>query len=287
VARFSITDPLKLIVGARMTDYTKTGHGLWTPAYEVKNDHEVTPYAGLVYDINDTWSGYGSYTEIFQPQNLKDFGGATLDPITGKSAETGIKGEFFDGRLNVSAAIFKIKQDNLGQAGGLVDRDGSGPLAPEAYYVGSKGATSKGFEVELSGELAKGWNATAGYTNFKAEDAGGAEFNSVYPRKLLRVYTTYKLPGELNKVTLGGGVNWEGRTYTVDPNAPASTNGRIEQEAYSLVNLMARYEISRNLSAQFNVNNALDKKHFGMFAAYGAITYAAPRSASLLLKYRF
>jgi outer membrane receptor for ferric coprogen and ferric-rhodotorulic acid len=287
VARFSITDPLKLIVGARVTDYSRTGHGLWTPAYEVKNDHEVTPYAGLVYDINDTWSGYASYTEIFQPQNLKDLGGATLDPITGKSAETGVKGEFFDGRLNVSAAIFKIKQDNLGQAGGLVDRDGTGPLAPEAYYVGSKGATSKGFEFEVSGELAKGWNATVGYTNFKAEDASGAEFNSVYPRKLLRVYTTYKLSGELSRVTVGGGVNWEGRTYTVDPNAPVSTNGRIEQEAYSLVNLMARYEISRNLSAQFNVNNALDKKHFGMFAAYGAITYAAPRSASALLKYRF
>jgi outer membrane receptor for ferric coprogen and ferric-rhodotorulic acid len=283
VARFAITDPLKLIVGARVTNYTKTGHGLWTPAYEVKNEHEVTPYAGLVYDLNDSWSAYASYTEIFQPQNMKNLAGSTLDPITGKSAETGIKGEFFDGRLNVSAAVFKIRQDNLGQAAGLVDRGG----LPEAYYVGTKGATSKGIEFEVSGQLAKGWNATAGYTSFKAEDASGAEFNSVYPRKLLRLYTTYNLPGELSKFTVGGGVNWEGRTYTIDPNAPASTNGRIEQEAYSLVNLMARYEISKNLSAQFNLNNALDKKHFGMFAAYGAITYAAPRSASVLLKYRF
>ncbi|MFS2003971.1 TonB-dependent siderophore receptor [Duganella sp. CT11-25] len=283
VARFAITDPLKLIVGARVTNYTKTGHGLWTPAYEVKNEHEVTPYAGLVYDLNDSWSAYASYTEIFQPQNLKNLAGSTLDPITGKSAETGVKGEFFDGRLNVSAAVFKIRQDNLGQAAGLVDRGG----LPEAYYVGTKGATSKGIEFEMSGQLAKGWNATAGYTSFKAEDASGAEFNSVYPRKLLRLYTTYNLPGELSKFTVGGGVNWEGRTYTIDPNAPASTSGRIEQEAYSLVNLMARYEISKNLSAQFNLNNALDKKHFGMFAAYGAITYAAPRSASVLLKYRF
>jgi outer membrane receptor for ferric coprogen and ferric-rhodotorulic acid len=283
VARFAIADPLKLIVGARVTNYTKTGHGLWTPAYEVKNEHEVTPYAGLAYDLNDSWSAYASYTEIFQPQNLKNLAGSTLDPITGKSAETGVKGEFFDGRLNVSAAVFKIRQDNLGQAAGLVDRGG----LPEAYYVGTKGATSKGIEFEVSGQLAKGWNATAGYTSFKAEDASGAEFNSVYPRKLLRLYTTYNLPGELSKFTVGGGVNWEGRTYTIDPNAPASTNGRIEQEAYSLVNLMARYEISKNLSAQFNLNNALDKKHFGMFAAYGAITYAAPRSASVLLKYRF
>jgi outer membrane receptor for ferric coprogen and ferric-rhodotorulic acid len=53
------------------------------------------------------------------------------------------------------------------------------------------------------------------------------------------------------------------------------------------VNLMARYEISKQLSAQLNVNNALDKKHFGMFAAYGALTYAAPRTTSLTLRYRF
>lgn len=289
VARFSLADPLKLIIGVRVSDYKKTGVGLYTPAYELKNDHELTPYAGLVYDINDTYSAYASYTEIFQPQNYKDFGGATLDPITGKNIETGIKGEFFDGRLNVSAAIFKIKQDNLAQAAGLVDRDGTGPLAPEAFYVGSKGATSKGFEFELSGELAKGWNATAGYTNFKAEDATGQDFNSIYPRKLFRVYTSYRLPGELSKLTVGGGVNWEGRTYTLDPNAPPTntSHGLIEQGGFSLVNLMARYDISKQLSAQVNVNNAFDKKHFGMFAAYGAITYAAPRQATLTLKYRF
>jgi len=86
---------------------------------------------------------------------------------------------------------------------------------------------------------------------------------------------------------VGGGVNWEGRTYTLDPAAPASTNGIIEQKSFSVVNLMARYDITKQLSAQLNINNATDKKHFGMFAAYGAITYAAPRSASLTLKYRF
>ena len=50
---------------------------------------------------------------------------------------------------------------------------------------------------------------------------------------------------------------------------------------------MARYDITKQLSAQVNINNALDKKHFGMFAAYGAITYAAPRTASVTLRYRF
>ena len=287
VARFSLADPLTLIVGARVTDYEKTGHGLYTAAYDIKHEREVTPYAGLVYDIDRTYSVYASYTDIFQPQNLKDIGGNMLDPIVGKSYEAGVKAEFLDGRLNGSFAVFRAKQNNLGQEAGLVDRDGSGPLAPETYYRAAAGATSEGIEFDASGELAKGWNVTAGYTQYRAKDAAGADVNSVYPRRLFRVFTTYRLPDAWSALSVGGGVNWEGRTYTVDPSAPAGTNGLIEQSPFSVVNLMARYEITRQLSAQLNINNAFDRKHFGMFSAYGAITYAAPRSTTLTLKYAF
>ncbi len=282
-ARFSLSGPLKAIIGARLTNYDKTGVGAWSPAYQLKHDHELTPYAGVVYDISENLSAYASYTDIFQPQNRKDLAGNILDPVVGKSYETGVKGEFLDGRVNASLAVFKLKQDKLAQEAGLVDRDGTGPLAPEAYYRAANGAKSDGFEFELSGELARGWNATAGYSQFKARDASGADINSVYPRKLFRVFTTYRL----DALTVGGGVNWESRTYTLDPAAPAGTTGQIEQDSFALASLMARYEITRQLSAQVNVNNLFDKKHFGMFAAYGAITYAAPRSISANLKYRF
>ena len=287
VARFAITDPLKLIVGARVTDYEKNGRGLWTAAYTIEHENEVTPYAGLVYDLGNNWSAYASYTDIFQPQNRKDFAGNMLEPIVGKNYELGVKGELFDGRLNTSFAVFQIKQDKLAQEAGRIDRDGAGPLLEETYYRAAEGAKSEGFEVELSGELAKGWNATAGYSQFRAKDATGAAVNSIYPRRTLRVFTTYKLADDWRGLTVGGGVNWEGRTWTVDPAAPAPSTGLIEQNSFALVNLMARYEITPRLAAQFNVDNLFDKKHFGMFAAYGALTWAAPRSASLSLKYRF
>ncbi|HEY0588492.1 MAG TPA: TonB-dependent siderophore receptor [Pseudoduganella sp.] len=283
VVRFTIADPLKAIIGARVTNYDKTGVGAWSPAYQLKHDHQLTPYAGMVYDISENLSVYASYTDIFQPQNRKDMAGNNLDPVIGKSYETGLKGEFLDGRVNASLAVFKIKQDKLAQEAGLVDRDGAGPLAPEAYYRAANGAKSDGFEFEVSGELARGWNATAGYSQFKARDAAGGDINSVYPRKLFRVFTSYRL----DALTVGGGVNWESRTYTMVPAAPAGSDGLMEQDSFALASLMARYDITKQLSAQLNVNNLFDKKHFGMFAAYGAITYAAPRSVSASLKYRF
>ena len=286
MARFNVTDALKLVLGARLSKWEKQGVGQYTAAYHTKYNNEVTPYAGVVFDLDDTYSLYASYTDIFQPQNLKDINGNLLDPIVGQSSELGVKGEFFDRRVNAALAVFYIKQDKLGQAGGVFG-PGDGGVIGEAYYRAADGATSKGIEIDVSGELAPGLNASLGYSIYRAQEASGAGFNTIYPRGLLRTYATYRLPGDLSKLTVGGGVNWEGRTWTVDPAVPAGVNGLMEQKSYALVNLMARYDFSKALSAQLNFNNVTDRNTFAMFAAYNQITYAAPRNASLTLRYRF
>lgn len=200
-ARLSLSDPLKLILGARWTNYERKGDDYQaTPAYKMKFEREFTPYAGIVYDLNDTYSAYASYTDIFQPQQKRDVDGNYLDPIVGTSTEVGVKGEFLEGRVNASAAVFRIQQDKLAQATGSFV---TGTTAETAYRA-SEGATSEGFELDVSGELAPGWNASAGYSQFKAKDASGKDVNSIYPRKLLRLFTTYRLPGAWNALTLGG-----------------------------------------------------------------------------------
>ena len=282
-ARLSLSDPLKLILGARWTNYERKGDDYQaTPAYKMKFEREFTPYAGIVYDLNDTYSAYASYTDIFQPQQKRDVDGNYLDPIVGTSTEVGVKGEFLEGRVNASAAVFRIQQDKLAQATGSFV---TGTTAETAYRA-SEGATSEGFELDVSGELAPGWNASAGYSQFKAKDASGKDVNSIYPRKLLRLFTTYRLSGAWNAWTLGGGVNWEGATYTNAQN-PLGVVQKIDQNSYALVNLMARYDFSPQLSAQLNVHNVFDKTYYGMFDAYSQFTYGAPRSATLSLKYKF
>ena len=282
-ARFSITDPLKLILGARVTSYKKSGDGAASAPFSMSFDHEVTPYAGLVYDINETYSAYASYTDIFRPQQNRDINGKYLDPVQGKSTEAGIKAEFLDGRLNGSFAVFQIKQDNLAQSTGV---NIPGTVPPETAYRSSEGATSDGFELDMTGELSPGWNVSAGYSQYKLKDANGADINSIYPRKLIRLFTSYRLKGELNAVTLGGGVNWQGTTYTNAAN-PLGATERIQQDSYALVNLMARVELNKQTSLQLNLNNLLDEKFYGMFDAYSQYTWGAPRNVTASVRYKF
>lgn len=61
-----------------------------------------------MYDLNQTYSVYASYTEIFKPQTQQDLAGSVLDPMTGMSYEVGLKGEYFNGDLNASLALFDM-----------------------------------------------------------------------------------------------------------------------------------------------------------------------------------
>ena len=238
----------------------------------------------MIYDINQNYSAYASYTSIFQPQDQRDFNNNYLDPIKGNSTEIGLKSSWFDNRLNGSLALFDIKQDNLAQAVGQIQRP-NGTL--ETYYKAAKGAESKGFELEVSGQVTPNWNVTAGYSQYKATDVNDADINTQLPRKLIQTYTSYQLPGKWSDLSIGGGINWQSDTYVIASNAPTGANPRIEQGSYALVNLMAKYKINKDFSAQLNVNNVFDKGYYGVFPAYGQITQGAPRNATLTLRYQF
>lgn len=268
-ARLSLADPLKLIIGARYTDWKSAGEG-------ADRAHKVTtPYAGLVFDINGTYSTYASYTEIFQPQTLKDRNGGYLDPVDGKSYEVGVKGAWFDNRLNASLAVFRIEQDNVGQATGEPVLGSQNEFA----YLAARGTVSRGFEFEVNGELAPGWNATFGASRYVAKDINDADINTNLPQTALKLFTSYT-PQSLQELTVGGGANWQNRIYY-----PVPAYGRIEQSGYALVSAFVRYRISPEFSVQANLNNLLDKKYLSQINGYGA--YGDGRNGSLTFTWAF
>lgn len=281
--RLNLTDAFKIIAGARFSSWERTGaeYGV-TQNYSA--DDVVIPYVGALYDLTPNHRLYASYTEIFQPQNLRDGTGATLDPILGEAFEIGLKSSFFDDALQTSIAVFSIQQDGLGQpTGGSVP--GSAP--PEPAYRASDGATSEGFEVEVLGRVSENWNLSVGYSQFEIEDAAGADVNTDQPRKSFTLFTTYSFDGALNGLTLGGGVSWRSYAYSNATNPVTLAPTRIEQDQYALVNLMARYDINDNVSIQANVDNVFDETYYSQISFFSQYRYGAPRNYTLALKYRF
>lgn len=279
-ARISLSDPLRLIVGGRFSSYeiddTAGGASL-----HYKKSSEFTPYAGLVYSINKTYSAYASYTGIFNPQtDYRDSLGNALTPSKGKTKEIGVKGEYLDRRLNASVALFETELDNAAQtvAG---TRTPSGAQA----YRGADGTKSRGIEFDLQGELARGWNIYAGIAHFTAKDGAGVRLNSQIPRTTAQFFTTYQLPGEWSQLTLGAGAKWQSRFYQA-PNTGTSSLGG-EQSPYALVSLMARYAITKKTNVTINVSNVFDKKYALQKGDFDTVSYGAPRNVMVTLDYKY
>ena len=271
--RISIADPLHMIIGARYTNYkldTLTQH---------MEKNNITPYAGLVYDIDDTWSTYASYTSIFKPQAYRDESGQYLKPVTGKNYELGVKSDWMNSRLTTTLSVFRIEQDNLGQTTGNVVQGSNG----ESAYEAVDGAVSKGVELEVNGALTDNWQMTFGATRYVAEDSQGDAVNPNLPRTSVKLFTSYRLP-MLQDLTLGGGVNWQNTTWANVSTANGTL--RSEQGSYALVDLFARYQVTKELSVQANVANLFDKT-YDTNVDSRTYVFGEPRNFSVSANYSF
>ncbi|KAA8696168.1 TonB-dependent siderophore receptor [Pseudomonas proteolytica] len=275
--RFSLMDDLHLLLGTRIANYQVTGTS------DTQESGKVVPYAGLTYDLNDNFTAYASYTEIFQPQTqYRDRTRTMLDPNEGKNYELGLKGEFFDGRLNASLAYFEVHEENR-------------PIADTAYnsqpgvdysYIGTKTQT-KGYEAEISGELSPGWQLQAGYTHKIARDDDKKKVATWEPEDQLSFYTSYKLQGRLDKLTLGGGARWQAAGWQNVNNPGTRQSEKFTQDPYWLVDVMARYQLTENLSATLNVNNLFDKAYYTNIGFYDSAYYGDPRNVMVTTRWDF
>jgi outer membrane receptor for ferric coprogen and ferric-rhodotorulic acid len=287
-ARLQVTEPLKLIVGARVENWEMdAGARVWVPeAFTITHDGIVIPYAGIIYDLGERYSLYGSYTSIFKHQEYRDRNGDFLDPVEGNSFEVGIKAEFFDGKLNASAGVFRVDQDNVGveDVGFFVP-----PANIEPAYRAAQGVEADGYELELAGQITPAWDVSLGWTHFSARDADGNDVAIDDPRKQLKLFTKYQFSGAAQGLSIGGGVNWSGPQPARAINPSTEEEELIGQRAYAVVDLLARYQVSEQLSAQLNVENALDEEYVSRNTGWwgGPFVWGAPRSFRASVSYSF
>ena len=269
-ARFSLSDDLSWIAGSRLSHWKSEGEN-YGQSKESSANGVVTPYTGLVYDLTRQLSAYASYTSIFAPQTKMDINRTPLDPIDGVSYETGIKGEHMDGRLNTALALFRTEQNNVAAAGGII------PGSLDTYYVAQDGIRTQGFELEATGEVLPDWQLAGSYTNLSIQDADGNQANTYTPRQLFKLSSSHRI----GAWKLGGALRWQDDIYRIN-----NLGGETRQGSYALLDLMARYEFSKQLYTALNINNVTDKKYINsLYWEQGY--YGAPRSFNLTAGWKY
>lgn len=288
--RVHVTDPLSLILGVRASWFDSSYKAQYaynnepdpSSDYEesLKSTGHVTPYVGVVYALTPEWSTYASYSDVFIPQVERTVSGSTLDPIEGTNLELGVKGELANGRVNTSAAIFRYDHENRAVA----DID-AGEVCDGSYCsIASGKVRSQGFEAEINGEVSAQLQVSAGYTYNTTKylddvDHEGEIFSTWTPKHMLRLWADYALPGVLNSLSLGSGVNAQSHTLSYDR--------QFELPGLAIWNARIGYRLNDSVAFAVNVNNVFDKKYY--IPSYNAIAannyYGDPRNVMFTVKY--
>ena len=87
---------------------------------------------------------------------------------------------------------------------------------------------------------------------------------------------------QLNQaLTVGTGIRWQSDIYTY---VKRTNSFKSEQGSYGIFDLMARYKINENLTANLNINNLFNEKyHLTTLNSY----YGAPTNVQVGVKYNW
>lgn len=275
--RLKPIEPVTVVLGGRLTDFDSRSRTRapsptpteWSPGAFA--DRKFSGYAGLIYDVTKNISVYGSYADIFSPNTAKDYTGKVLEPRVGGQQEVGIKGSWFDNRLNASVAAFRMDE---------VNRPLSDPNNP-GFSIASGKIKTRGWEAEVSGQLLPNLQVMGGYTLLTSQQAIAASaslgqpISWWYPKHQYKLWATYTVDqGPLTGLKIGGGVLHQTAT-----RAGSGTSLVRVQPAYTVVNAMASYDISKHVTAKFSIENIFDTKYMTRLGGTNTYnTWGAPRN---------
>ncbi|NIF29085.1 TonB-dependent receptor [Pantoea sp. Tr-811] len=228
-----------------------------------KRDNATSPKLGINYKLTDDVSVYalfstgfkaGGFTRAVTPQNI-DF---SYSPQKARNYEVGFKANLFDNSLELAGAAYlmKIKDYQLSV----------GPV--EGQYLQNVGdARTRGASLTAKWQATEALRVKAGVAVNKSEfrhyqDPTGASSNDLSgnilpyaPRSTANLAAEYAFElGNGMALIPHVGVSYIGKTYFDEANT-------MVQGGYSLLDAGVSWQVNRNLSADFYVDNLADKTY--------------------------
>ena len=231
----------------------------------------ITPQIGFVYKVDDSLDIYTSYAQSFTPQEktTRDANGKVLDPETGSGYELGLRKRLLDDSLALNTALFSITKENVAV------QVGSGP---SAYYEASNKQKSKGFEIDLNGQITPKLAIVTSYGYTKTQDNEGEIFSGV-PKHTANLYTSYSFD---NNFYIGAGLQYVGKREV------RSNIGTFNTKAYTLINTNAGYK-DGPFSVNIGIRNLTDEQYLSSVGTYniGMSSVGEARTVHATLSYKF
>ncbi|MDG6401596.1 TonB-dependent receptor, partial [Pseudomonas quasicaspiana] len=124
-------------------------------------------------------------------------------------------------------------------------------------YINGTIKRSKGIDIEASGEVAPGWQVFGGYTyNLLRNNTESVEVAYETPKHMLRLQTSYNLPGVWNRLTIGGGVS-------AQSGYKAAVEGLdFGSQGYAIWDARASWKLDEHWKVSLNAENLFDRRYY-------------------------
>ena len=189
-------------------DFTLEDGTVVEPASSYKESvNQTLPQYGLVYEVASDVSLYASGNEGFQSNaNLLDKDGGAIPDQTSTQHEIGVKSLLLDRQIAVTLALYQIKQKDVA----LPVDDAVPPPGQIGVFVTIDGITSKGVEVEVSGQPVRGLELRANYAYLDTEaEMDGRSLTYGYTPNKFNLWGAYWFSRSVGTGWwVGGGLNY-------------------------------------------------------------------------------
>lgn len=272
--QISLADNFKLVIGGRLDIVNQKQEDAERNVTSFQEDTAFSPRIGIVYQPSQLVSLYANYSRSFEQVTGTTFDTALFRPERGTQYEVGAKFDWTN-QLSSTLSLYQISRLNV-----LT----SDPINPD-FSIQTGEQRSRGFEVDIVGEILPGWKIIGGYAYTDAQITQdndlpvGNRINNV-PKNALSLWNTYEIQqGDLQGLGFGLGLFYIGEREG-DLSNTFSLPSYLRTDA-------ALFYRRDNFRAALNVQNLFDTEYFEVAESSLRLFYGAPRTVKFTLGWQF
>lgn len=292
----SVTEKFKVLAGIRWsylenkttleTNYI-TSKKSETPN-TFKKDMAFSPRVGIVYQWDDSFSTFASYSNSFTPNTGLSVDSKPLDPSIIDQYEIGLKKNILKNTLAFNITAYQINNSNLAQ---------TSPINPLFRELTGK-TRSRGVEVDITGNPTPNLSINAGYSynNMIYIDTPDTDGSFIEGERLVRTPANtanasvfYTIPKYIKGLKLGvsafyTGDRLAGWNNLKDKNGVQKTNRMFELKGFTTVDFSVGYQFKK-FSILGKVGNVFDVISYNVHENY-SVNPTTPRNYYITLNYK-